>query len=296
MMQRHETSMTADRLRRRNRPRGFTLLELVIVIGVILVLMSLVLGVGSIVVAQSETRQLDAVMKIVDSSLAEFEAQTGRPIVFQGGTAANRYDHCGYGAATYDGINSGFYYDVPYLPYRDDRFADSIENGGFGWTENSTCPPWQDSAGFARRQWMAATLSILAQNPTCAEMLAKADPTLLHNAECIAGSDGSILALDIKELVDPWGKQVYIVFPGRPFQPGDASSTAGIEGQEGVRDPDGTIRTREELQYGICRNGRPLLVSSGPDSLFGDLREADPSGADFVDAQDNIYSYEPDQP
>ena len=38
--------------------RAFTLLELVIVIGIILVLMGLVLGVGSLVLAQSEERQV----------------------------------------------------------------------------------------------------------------------------------------------------------------------------------------------------------------------------------------------
>ena len=64
--------------------RAFTLLELVIVIGIILVLMGLVLGVGSVVIGQSEQRQVSASMQIVDSALLEFEQQAGRPMVFEG--------------------------------------------------------------------------------------------------------------------------------------------------------------------------------------------------------------------
>ncbi|MCH2144869.1 MAG: hypothetical protein MK082_06950, partial [Phycisphaerales bacterium] len=132
--------MRSKRSRRVARARGFTLLELVIVVGVIIVLMSLVLGVGSIVVAQSENRQLNAVMTIVDSAIAEFEAQTGRPIVFEGGFSSSRYDHIGHSVVR-DLYNNepppdfGVYYDVPYFPYRDDRFTLGLDDGGFGWAE-----------------------------------------------------------------------------------------------------------------------------------------------------------------
>ena len=293
---RYGPDMRSKRFRRVARARGFTLLELVIVVGVIIVLMSLVLGVGSIVVAQSENRQLNAVMTIVDSAIAEFEAQTGRPIVFQGQSSSSRYDHCGHAADRYDNLgDAGFYYDVPYFPYRDDRFTLGLDDGGFGWAEIGVCPPWEDNTSYIRRQWLAATLAVLTQNPACAEILAKGDPALLHNVQCIIGSDGRLRALNIQEFADPWGNQVYIVFPGRKFAPRDASSTAGLPDQEGVRDLDGTIRTYEELQFGICRNGRPMLVSAGPDGRFGNLREEDAGADDFAFAQDNVYSYEPAQ-
>ena len=58
--------------------RAFTLLELVIVLGIILLLMGLVLGVGSIVLRQSEDRQIRSTMAIVDAALVEFEQQAGR--------------------------------------------------------------------------------------------------------------------------------------------------------------------------------------------------------------------------
>jgi prepilin-type N-terminal cleavage/methylation domain-containing protein len=277
--------------------RGFTLLELVIVIGVILVLMGLVLGVGSIVVGQSETRQLNATMTIVDAALSEFENQTGRPLVFEGASTQTRYDHCGYPAVEYDfGGNPppefGVYYDVPFNPFLDERFTDSLEDGGFGWVDMAgICAPWEADLGEVRRQWLAATLSVLAQDQTCADMIAKADPTLVHAAQCVVGgtTEGArFQVLNQIEFIDPWQQQVYLVFPGRPFVDRDAED-------DNIRDADGTIRTLEEVTYGICRNQRPLLVSAGPDSRFGRLQD-DIDDQDYADAQDNIYSYEPAQP
>lgn len=296
---------TGRRVRRRQAVRAFTLLELIIVVGVIIVLLGLTLGVGSMVAAQSENRQLRATMTIVDAALAEFEAQTGRKIVFQGNSGTgSRYEHCGHASYQYDGVgNIGFYYDVPVRPFQDDRFSLDIEEGGFGWDEVTTCRPWRDGDFSDRpRQWMAATLSVLAQNPSCASIVAKADSNLVHNVECIIGSGGGstpqVRALNIKEFIDPWLNQIYIVYPGRDFVADDATSTAGHNLGElvvGVRDDDGSIRNEWECRYGICRNGRPLLVSAGPDGLIGDLT-ADPSNIEFKRALDNVYSYEPAQP
>ena len=281
---------------RRRRPRrGFTLLELVIVIGVILVLMGLALGVGSIVVAQSEARQLKATMTIIDSALSEFENQTGRPLVFEGAATQTRYDHCAYPTREYDyGGNPpdtfGVYYDIPYSPLLDERFSDPADEGGFGWTDmGGICAPWEPAGIQVRRQWLAATLSVLAQNQTCAAMIAKADPALVHAAQCVVGgtTEGATFqVLNQREFIDPWQQQVYVIFPGRPFVDGDGDN---------IRDSDGTIRTLEEVTYGICRNQRPLLVSAGPDSLFGRLQD-DIADQDYADAQDNIYSYEPALP
>lgn len=290
-----------NRWLRARKERAFTLLELVIVLGVILVLLGLVLGVGSIVVGQSEQRQLTASMLIVDAAIAEFETQAGRPLIFEGAQASSRAEHCGYryqlaSDGSYEGVgNADVFYDVPYLPYDDDRFTTPIQSGGFGWVELGSCQPWEGSTSLTRRQWAAATLAVLEQNPTCAEMISKADPSLVHAVQCIIGSSGSnptFRSLDIKEFVDPWDQQVYIIYPGRAFEPGDMdNSQIGPD----RKDDDGTIRTNLEREFGICRNRRPLIVSAGPNSMFGDLRDA-PGSDDFNEAQDNIYSYEPAQP
>ena len=280
----HMTNQTNKRPER----RAFTLLELVIVLGIILLLLGLVLGVGSIVVRQSEQRQLTASMSVIDAALQEFEAQTGRPIVFQGHYSPARWYHCGWRNGT---SNDEVYYDVPFSPFNDTRFTTGVSDGGYGW--QPICEPWQtsNSQTIVELQWLAATLAVLEQNPICAEMIAKTDPHLLSAAVCITGAGGgpNVRALNIKQFVDPWGIQVVIVFPGRLYDDGD-NSTESI-----IRDKDGTVRTPVEKKYGICRNRRPILVSAGPDVMLGNL--GSPTDSDnFADALDNIYSYVPEQP
>lgn len=276
--------------------RSFTLLELVIVIGIILLLLGLVLGIGSIVVGQSEQRQLRATMTIIDGALSEFKSQTGRPIVFQGHFADSRRDHCGYGArysGFYCDANNllpavGVYYDVPYRPFL------PVAQGGFGWEEEDDYQPWFDTSqpAQAAKQWMSATIQVLEQNATCSEMLVKADPTLVHAVQFMEGSgsaNAGLRSIDIKEFVDPWGNQIYIVYPGRLWEKCDGE-LYGV-----VRDQDGTIQTEVEQSFGICRNRQPLLVSSGPDLNPGNI-ESDSGTDDYQASFDNIYSYEPADP
>ena len=189
--------------------RAFTLLELVIVLGIILLLMGLVLGVGSIVLRQSEDRQIRSTMAIVDAALVEFEQQAGREMVYEGSDE----EYCGFSNCRY--VDA--YYDVPVEPYADNRFNGDIEDGAFGWERNNNCNPWNSSSD-PRRKRMAATLSVLAQSPACGEIIAKADPSLVHAADCVIGSSGGeplTTTFNMKEFIDPWDREVFIIFPGR---------------------------------------------------------------------------------
>jgi prepilin-type N-terminal cleavage/methylation domain-containing protein len=266
----------------RRARRAFTLLELVIVLGIILLLMGLVLGVGSIVLRQSEDRQIRATMAIVDAALVEFEQQAGREIIFEG----IEDEYCGFSNCRF--VNA--YYDIPYEPYGDSRFNGDLADGAFGWERNNNCDPWNSSSD-VHRLWLAATLSVLSQSPACAEIIAKADSSLVHAADCVIGSSqGEPLTttFNMKEFIDPWDRQVYIVFPGRRWYDCDDGSF--------FRDADGTILTQDEIEFGICRNRRPLLVSSGPDGRFGDFGDVDGDNDGIPDHQDNVYSYQPEKP
>ena len=257
---------------------GFTLLELVIVIGVILVLMGLALGVGSMVVAQSETRQLNATMKIVRQ----------RPCRVREPDRAVDHLRGRRGSGPPRGFRRLLRRALsPLSGYAVHHF---IWGGGVRLEHVGHLPAGEDQGTNYRRQWMAATLSVLMENEICAEMLAKADPALVHAVQCVDGGSATgatIQSMNQKEFVDPWQQQVYVIFPGRPFEGGDRRLN--------IFDADGTIRTLEETAYGICRNRRPLLVSAGPDSRFGDLTVA-ASNRGFSEVQDNIYSYEPGTP
>jgi prepilin-type N-terminal cleavage/methylation domain-containing protein len=268
----------------RRARRAFTLLELVIVLGIILLLMGLVLGVGSIVLRQSEDRQIRATMAIVDAALVEFEQQAGREMIFEGTGA----EYCGF-----VNCNDQFvaYYDIPIEPYEDNRFNGNIEDGAFGWKRNSSCRPWASSFDPLEKR-LAATLSVLGQSPACAEIISKADPSLVHAADCVIGSSQGeplVTTFNMKEFIDPWDKWVYIIFPGRRW--------FDCDNQNLVRDTDGTILTEDEVKYGTCRNRRPLLVSSGPDGRFGDLSiDVDDDNDGIPDHKDNVYSYRPEKP
>ena len=62
----------------------------------------------------------------------------------------------------------------------------------------------------------------------------------------------------------------------------------------GILDADGTIRTSIETKLGICRNGKPLFVSAGPDGDIGCLDCAGGNSPRFEATLDNIYSYTPE--
>ena len=263
--------------------RAFTLLELVIVLGIILLLMGLVLGVGSIVLRQSEDRQIRSTMAIVDAALVEFEQQAGREMVYEGADE----EYCGFSNCRY--VDA--YYDIPVEPYGDNRFNGDIEDGAFGWERNNNCNPWNSSSD-PRRKRMAATLSVLGQSPACGEIIAKADPSLVHAADCVIGSAAGeplVTTFNMKEFIDPWDREVFIIFPGRRWYECDQGTFE--------RDTDGTILTQDEIEFGICRNRRPLLVSSGPDGRFGDLdNDIDGDNDGILDHKDNVYSYQPEKP
>ena len=311
----------------RTRPhalrRAFTLLELVIVIGIILVLMGLVLGVGSVVIGQSEQRQVRSSMQIIDSALLEFEQQAGRPMVFEGWHRSSAPFHTGFRRGS---SNSDIHVDVPLQPMLGNLRSNTsavnalmiqTADGGYGWVSSGDCFPWSDNFvdRYHDRQWLSAALSVMGRNPACAAIMAKADPQLVRAVTCITGATGGGApqerSFNMPEFIDPWGRQVLIVFPGRRFWDGDfdydnnpTPYTAPVPGDPLgfdyplLKDTDGSIRTPHEHQYGICRNQRPLLVSSGPDGKMGN-RYANPlsGNADevkaFEESQDNIYSYEP---
>ena len=66
-----------------NPRRAFTLVELLVVIGVIAVLAGLVLAVGSGVTARAERQQLLDAFSLLDQAITELEESRGQPLVFK---------------------------------------------------------------------------------------------------------------------------------------------------------------------------------------------------------------------
>ena len=70
------------------RYSGFTLIEIMIVIGIIALLAALTLGISSSVMRNSEKRKTQNVLQLLTVALQEWEIEKGRSITFEGAAFA----------------------------------------------------------------------------------------------------------------------------------------------------------------------------------------------------------------
>jgi hypothetical protein len=266
-----------ERLRgRASMGRGFTLLEIMIVMGVILILTSLVLGVGSALLKRAERAQVESAMTIMESAFSEWEAQTGRPVSY---------------VATGDPI----YTSADQIKWFDVR--DSDAGGSIAEFSTSHLPGTASgvAATIARARGAGVyCVNLFSQADFARPIIAGIAPSLLRIETgttkwpaMVTGYRPSYRPLSGNEsgagraeLVDAWGARIAFVFPGRQFR-------WGVD--PGNPDEDGSVRTDVENKLGVCANGRVCLVSAGPDGLFGP--EASGLAAEAA-ASDNVYLYE----
>lgn len=246
--------------------RAFTLLELVVVIGVILVLMSLVLAVSTIVIQQAETRQLEATFANLESAVDEYEQALGRRLTYE--------DRTDQGAVALN-------WDVPFNPAFSYNYLEFPYNSPTsGYTCN--CNSSSDTHGWEK--YIVHLLGIMDRTEAASEIVARIDPNLLVAVR--TGSDQPLpQGHALSTVVDPWGNAVAVVFPGRRWQEGDSQT----------RDTDGTIRTYLENKAGICKNAKVLFVSGGPDGDIGCWQcFSNATSVRYQAMLDNIYSYQPE--
>ena len=79
--------------------RGFTLVEMTIVIGIVILLAGLTLAVTVSVVQGSEVRQTELTIRLLDSAIQEWEAQADRQVTY-GIDGQPRCQHYRQGIAT----------------------------------------------------------------------------------------------------------------------------------------------------------------------------------------------------
>ncbi len=271
------------RSRRLGSSRGFTLLEILIVLGVILILTSLVLGVGSAVLKNAESAQARAAVVAMESAFQQWESDTGRAVTCNG-------------IATLPSGVSDELFDV-----RDPGVPPAPNNVG-------------NKAIIARARAQGVyAVNLLMQVESIRQALGSLPGNILR-PEAMASSYppanvGGLANLYVpsaksavnskdssrSELVDPWGNRFAFVFPGREYRIGVDS---------GNPDPDGTVRTPLENLvpgFGVCVGARICVVSAGPDGLFGVDGDAPANltpaaRAEFLRtvATDNVYLYELD--
>lgn len=208
-------------MRGRARSSGFTLIELVVVLAVILVLVGLVLAVSSILIKRSEVQQTESALAILSAAVDEFEQSRARPL-------------------TYGTRNSpaNARYDIPELT--NVNYAHVI----------------------------LFVLDRLATHGPSRDMISKIDGSLFRTASTqIPNPTGGYPPTEFwwgplprMELVDPWDTRIAVIFPGRPWVPGDDPN---------LKDLDGTIRTADEQGNTPCVNRKIRFISSGPDRQYG---------------------------
>jgi prepilin-type N-terminal cleavage/methylation domain-containing protein len=273
-----KTGMPAARTRRLRR--GFSLLEIVVVLGVILLLAALVLAVSGSVLAANDRRETENVIRLLEQATTEWEQALGRPI--------------NYGPKSEPGFNG--------VPGRD------------VYEENAT-GAWMSCVLMQRFSENERTRDIVSKIPetysrkwrngdpalptTWASTAIATDPNQMQNP--IQGTTSSGVPL----VLDAWGFRIGVCFPGRPWRNGTGLSTTneaqfysgglylrGVNAPaSGAPDADGTEQTPDERTFGSCRDRRIRFVSAGPDGSFGNVYAPEGSAAK-KQTQDNIVSYE----
>ena len=240
-----------------SRHRGFSLVELTVVIGIIAVLVAITLTVGSSLSRRANVQQTQNTIRVLDQAVSEWERISARTLTW--GT---------------DGTPTGAAYDLqqntPHL-YSLTEMLDVI--GRVGEIRTYIAQIDQRSIHtFASSEAAPPWLTSLDPN--------EPDPFVGQwQAQYGSGQWNGSLAV-----LDAWDRPLRFVHGGRLGNPDPPFNDT-----MGALDADRTIRTQAESIYGIAVNRRPFVVSSGPDGFFGDASSGDAFVRQMV--TDNIFSY-----
>jgi type II secretory pathway pseudopilin PulG len=236
---------------------AFTLVEMIITIGVIVLLTALTVSATVALSRKSEVRQTENMLRLLDMAVQEWEIKADRKITWGDGTNYEMRDGTPHvftatevlrRIRSSDVVRSFLAQIKPELLYE------------YNYGDTGEIPPW-----------LPTTPDQDDPDPN------KAQARMQFLSEAW---DGQLAVLD------PWGVPIRAVHPGRVFELGDP----------GEPDPDGTIYLDDpmgygvELFYGRARSRRIRFVSAGPDGKFGNL-SLDHDAPLHEQAHDNIYSY-----
>ena len=263
-----------------NNRRAFTVLELVIVIGVILVLMSLALTVTSVVLAANDRRSVQSTFVLLDQAITSWESQAGREMT--SGRRTNPPGTPGAGTPGPPGL-------------LDFTLSATGPSAGFDiYVEKSDTTLYDFETPYA----ICVVLERLMASPDSAEIISRMPSSVirfvpLNGANAVerlpVNWPAGTLQTDpnqmppyasVREIFDPWNRRIGVIFPGRAATKAEVAAAVTAPTSQGIDVEDGSVRTMDEHYMGICRNRKMCFVSAGPDGDFGT-------------SADNIYSYEP---
>ena len=244
--------------RRRSSRGGFTLIELVVVIGIMLLLLGLTLSVGVAVRTQSETRETENTLRLLDAAMQEWERSADRQL--------------SWGK---DGIPAGSVYDVWGQLIGQELLTPEI----LVITEVLQT--------VIRPRHVKEIIAQIDADFIYTYRSGEFPSWIQSGDEQTAVTDRFIGGIAV---LDAWGHPIYATHPGRVSDP--AVFVEDDNPFYGEPDVDGTVRTYNEGIYGVARNRQVCFVSAGPDGDFGTLSpDGSPDGFELAETKDNLYSY-----
>lgn len=256
---------------RTNRSRAFTLIEILVVVGIVALLAAIVLGVGPRVIGGQQKAVTQATLRALDGMLDEF-------LETQGGSlpAFDTADYAGFPGE--DLKTAG-----------DERLKTIDTNGDAGYSEyprngDPRYPRFPDASVFIRaaRGCCEVADNILAQLPP-----SQVRATVMPDDQQTTTRDE---ADPSPSVLDAWGSKNEWEAPFVFF---DAKPVLFVH-------PKNLLA---QAMYGKCVNNRAYFVSAGADRLYGTTSELTTDGrrdgADEVvkkaiaALRDNVYSYQP---
>ena len=262
-------------------PRGFTLLELLIVIGIIVIVASLVLAVSASVVRASEERSTRNTLEVLNMAAEEYERTIDRRITYRTAAVTG-----GVGADAAPNATNGLKYDIDTNPA-----APPSGTGVTAWT--GLAPPYASVANglpaysnlpFRRT---AMLIQAMTDSPSVGAIMQKLPEAIFRGIKVNANSNSFST---VRHCLDAWDTPIVAVFPGR-----EASATELQANNPSIVDKDGTIKSDSEWAQAVagglqvsCKDRRILFISAGNDSRF-----TVQSGTTYSPSNDNLYSYEP---
>ena len=272
----------------KERKKGFTLLELLIVIGIIVIVASLVLAVSSSVVRASEERATKNTLEVLNMAAEEYQRTVDRRISYRSAAVAS-------GIAQDPTVLAG---STPPVPLRYDVDTSPVVppagTGVTAWTSLAT--PYSSAAGglpaysalpFRRT---AALIGFMSESPTCAVLMQKLPEAIFRGIKPYGNTP---FFTAVRHCVDAWDTPIIAVFPGRDAR--RVADATGAADNPNFIDKDGTVKCDSE--WGLptaggmqvsCKDRRILFMSAGNDSRFTAV-----TGGVYSLSNDNLYSYEP---
>ena len=260
---------------------GFTLLELLIVIGIIVIVASLVLAVSSSVARASEERSTKNTLEVLNMALEEYERTVDRRISYRSGVVT--------GGIIADATSAGgvaFKFDVD-----SGAATPPVGSGVAAW--NALQNPYNTVTGglpaYSNLPFRRTAILIQAMTdaPSCAAIMQKLPEAIFRGIKANT-AQGNFTAA--RHCIDAWDTPIIAVFPGR-----DATQAELTANNANIVDKDGTVRCDSEwavpAQGGMqvsCKDRRVLFISAGNDSRF-----TQQVGATYQPSNDNLYSYDP---